>query len=561
MRTFLATAMLSLVTSVSGGADRIKVLIVDGVNSHDWEMTTEATKATLDQTGRFRVDVSTSPRKRAPKEEWDAYRPTFSDYQVVIGNFNNDREEHDDCGPLWSPKTMADFERFVGEGGGFVLIHGADNSWADWPAYNEMIGLGGWGGREAGKSGYLLRLIDGKWQPTSPNKGLSGEHGREREFLVVHDKPSHPILKGLPTEWMHAKDELYSALRGPAKNIEVLAHSFSQYTKEDEPTLFLITYGKGKVFHIPLGHDGPDGGPLHCVGYQTVLARAAEYVATGKVTLGIPDSFPTKEEAVVIAPDKVKWPGRPSLRGEITGSRIAFTKQVEVFGLHIYATNTTADDKLLHAANVLAEYIDNDEDGVPDNPKIMKALIAGRGAIVMRKAERERTTGPRPRGQGLYDEETIPNARAQGRFDASLEEILHMVTDVGWGGAYPEVFHREPGTAISNALDKARGGRFMKTPEHYPDDAWFTYDDETCDYDCMNSEYIYWVLTSILGAQDYPGRYEQIKREWRLNTRDKVKEGDPAVYAILTNPEYKLPTVLPGGKYKAKSFTIQAHRP
>jgi hypothetical protein len=267
----------------------------------------------------------------------------------------------------------------------------------------------------------------------------------------------------------------------------------------------------------------------------------------------------SSETTVVIAPDKVKWPGRVSPRNETIGSRIEFTKQVEVFGLHIYATNTTGNDKILHAANVLAEYIDNDEDGVPDNPKIMKAMLERKGAIVMRKSERERAAGPRPRGQGLWDEETIPNAKAQGKFDASLEEILHMVTDVGWAGAYPEVFAREPGTEISNALDKSRGGRFEEVPEQYPDGAWFTYYDKTCDYDCMNSEYIYWALTSILGAQDYPGRLEQIDDEWRLNTREKVKKRDPAVYSILTNPEYKLPTVLPDGKYKAKTFTIQKY--
>ena len=89
---------------------------------------------------------------------------------------------------------------------------------------------------------------------TSPNEGPSGEHGRMREFLVIHDQPSHPILKGLPTEWMHATDELYSALRGPVKNVEVLAHSYSLYTEENEPVMMIITYGKGKIFHIPLGH-------------------------------------------------------------------------------------------------------------------------------------------------------------------------------------------------------------------------------------------------------------------------------------------------------------------
>lgn len=239
------------------------------------------------------------------------------------------------------------------------------------------------------------------------------------------------------------------------------------------------------------------------------------------------------------------------------GSR--FSKQVDVFDLRICATNTTSDDKLLHAANVLAEYIDNDEDGRPDNPKIMKALLEGRGAIVMTQTEGEQTTGPRPEGQGLYDEETIPNARARGRFDASLEEILHMVSDVGWGGAYPDVFGRAPGTEISIALDKARGGRFMQVPNRYPDEAWFTYDDQTCDYDCQNSEYIYWALTSILGAQDYPGRLEEIGHEWRLNTREKVRQRDPTVYALLTDPKHSLPSVLPDGRYKARTFTIRKY--
>ena len=109
-------------------------------------------------------------------------------------------------------------------------------------------------------------------------------------------------------------------------------------------------------------------------------------------------------------------------------------------------------------------------------------------------------------------------------------------------------------------MDRARGGRFDEVPKKYPEGAWYSYDDETCDYDCQNSEYIYWALTSILGAQDYPGRLEQIGREWKLNTREKVRKKDPAVYSILTHPKYRLPTVLPDGKYKAKTFTMQPYR-
>ena len=244
-----------------------------------------------------------------------------------------------------------------------------------------------------------------------------------------------------------------------------------------------------------------------------------------------------------------------------------YTKQVEVFGIYVYATNTTSDEKLLHAAAVLAEYIDNDEDGEPDNPKIMEALLDGKAVMVMKKTFGEITTGPHPIPQvqesidislELYDDETVIDAMAQGVFDAAWEEVLHLVTSVGWDGAYPEVFGRTPGTELSNAMDLARGGHFQEIPAEYPEGAWYTYDDETCAYACMGQEYIYWALTSILGAQDFPGRLEQIGNEWKLNTREKVEETDTAVYALMTNPEYMLPTVLPDGNYNGGELTIEA---
>ncbi len=306
-----ATGAASSASAPAAAGDPIRVLIIDGVNNHDWERTTEATRATLEQTGRFVVQVSTSPRQRASREEWEAWRPRFSDYQVVLSNFNDDCEHVGGCESLWSEATKADLETFVREGGGFVSVHAADNHDANWLEYNKMIGMGGWGGRQAGVHGSIMRLLDGEWTATSPDEGISGEHGRRRDFLVVHDQPDHPILAGLPTAWMHAEDELYSSLRGPAENVEVLAHSYSLYTNEDEPILMIITYGEGKIFHVPMGHyndeSEPFGASLHCVGFQTVLARGTEYVATGVVTIGIPDSFPGAEEPVVIIPGDVVW--------------------------------------------------------------------------------------------------------------------------------------------------------------------------------------------------------------------------------------------------------------
>ena len=66
-----------------------------------------------------------------------------------------------------------------------------------------------------------------------------------------------------------------------------------------------------------------------------------------------------------------------------------------------------------------------------------------------------------------------------------------------------------------------------------------------------------WAFTSLLGAQDLPGRLDQIGQEWKLNTRELLKKGDPAVFAILTNPEYNLPTVAPDGKYDGITLEIE----
>lgn len=291
----------------------IPVLIIDGVNNHDWERTTAAVKATLEQTGRFAVDVSTSPDRDAPRADWEAWRPVFSDYAVVVSNFNSDCEREDgNCDPYWPAELRTDFEAFVREGGGFVAVHAADNHAADWVEYNEMIAVGGWGGRRAGVSGSILRKIDGVWTATSPEEGLSGEHGEIREFQVIHDRPDHPILAGLPTEWMHAPDELYASLRGPGANVEVLAHARSLVTGELEPMLMLVTYGEGTVFHIPMGHYNdefePIGASLHCVGFQTALARGTEFVATGEVKIGVPAAFPGSDEPSVVAPEHLEWP-------------------------------------------------------------------------------------------------------------------------------------------------------------------------------------------------------------------------------------------------------------
>ena len=213
----------------------------------------------------------------------------------------------------------------------------------------------------------------------------------------------------------------------------------------------------------------------------------------------------------------------------------------------------------------MAQYLDNDEDGTPDNPTVVDELLEKQAGMLMfsdeNEAENSRiwdTDLPLDRLQELYAEETIISG---SRFDASLEEIFHLITDSGYEGAYPSVFGEFSGSELADLMDNARGGHFdnegtmtedgetyqIAVPSSYPAGAWYTYDDETCTYDCMNTEYIYWAMTSILGAQE--NRCGEISDEWKLCTKEKVMSQDPGIYELLTDSQYFLPTVLPDGTY------------
>src|SRR5215469_293562 len=269
--------------SSAPAAEPLKALIVDGQNNHNWKATTPLLKKHLEDSGLFKVDVATTP----PEGDLSGFKPDFAAYDVVVSNYN---------GSPWPEETKKAFERYMREGGGLVVVHAADNAFPEWPAYNEMIGVGGWGGRNE-KSGPYVRLRDGEFvRDTSPGGG--GSHGTQHAFLVVVRDRKHPITAGLPASWMHASDELYDRLRGPAQNLSVLATAFADKEQngsgEHEPMLMTIEYEKGRVFHTTLGHS-PEA--MHCVGFIVTLQRGAEWAATGKVTQDkIPADFPTPDK-------------------------------------------------------------------------------------------------------------------------------------------------------------------------------------------------------------------------------------------------------------------------
>ena len=241
----------------------------------------------------------------------------------------------------------------------------------------------------------------------------------------------------------------------------------------------------------------------------------------------------------------------------------AALKSVSVFGVPVRATAATPDEKVLHAATVLAEYLDNDEDGVPDDAAVLEEMVKRGAVLIMAHDEAELDASRDLFGdltgaaQALYAYETRPMGSVAGSFDATLEEVLHLISFVGYSNAYPNAFDVSPGSVLADAMDRARGGRFRSVPDAYPVDAWFTYDDESCEYECQVTEYVYWALTSLLGAQAYAGRQDEIGHEWKLNTPQSLRVGDPHVYRLLSDPRYRLPTTLPDGEYAPANFTIE----
>jgi type 1 glutamine amidotransferase len=279
-----SVAAITTLATPLGAVDKIKALLIDGQNNHKWRETTPVLKQILEETGKFSVDVATTPAQNVASS---GFHPDFRAYRVVLSNYN---------GEPWPAAVQADFVEFVRSGGGFVVYHAADNSFPQWAEYNQMIAVGGWGKQV----GPYARFRDGR-VVLEDKPGPAGHHGKRHAFAITVRDPQHPIVKGMPPVWMHAIDELYDSLRGPAKDLTVMATAFSEPstgggTGENEPMLMTISFGKGRIFHTTLGHDLE---AMRCVGFIVTLQRGAEWAATGRVKQKLPKDFPTEKEVSI----------------------------------------------------------------------------------------------------------------------------------------------------------------------------------------------------------------------------------------------------------------------
>lgn len=265
----------------------IKTLLITGQNNHNWQVSHVVLKQILENSGRFDVDFVISPEQG---KDVSGFVLDFSPYQLVVLDYNGDS---------WPEETNRRFLEYVQNGGGVVIYHAADNAFSKWPEFNRICALGGWEGRNE-NSGPYVYWKDGKLVKDS-SAGPGGSHGRQHEYVLNGRDKVHPVVKGLPLKWRHAKDELYDRMRGPGNIRDILYTAYSDKetngSGREEPLVFTVDYGNARIFHTMLGHAGAtteDNIAMQCTGFQVLLLRGAEWAATGKVTQKVPKDFPTE---------------------------------------------------------------------------------------------------------------------------------------------------------------------------------------------------------------------------------------------------------------------------
>ena len=244
------------------------------------------------------------------------------------------------------------------------------------------------------------------------------------------------------------------------------------------------------------------------------------------------------------------YPNNPALE--------CFSKYVNVLDcFKIYAEGSVQDDKVLHAAAIAAELLDNDENGVVDDPALFEILQQENALMPIFSSEWSSCLDnfeQNYNGDGvsaiLFRNEMDPSQPGHWGDDASVEEIIHTINHVGHVALYPEVFGIQANSSImSEAMDIARGGQFFNVPNQYPEEAWYHYDDWTCDYECMAIEYLYWCIVSYMGILDDAQTCNGIANEWEPCTPELFEETDIIMHGVVSNPQNKLPQFAPDGNY------------
>ena len=242
-----------------------------------------------------------------------------------------------------------------------------------------------------------------------------------------------------------------------------------------------------------------------------------------------------------------------------------FDRSIHVLDcFYVLAESGISDVKLLHVASVVADLLDQNADGEADDLPLRDMLAAGEAVMPVLEYEgsdAEEALMEWYEGDGisavLYNGEVNPFQTGVWGEDATVEEVLHTINHVGHVALFPEAFSLEPNSSqLTEAMDVARGGQFLSLPDPYPKDAWYHYNDWTCDYECMAIEYLYWATVTEMGLLNDSEIAEGIADEWELYSPELLAEVDVLVHALITTAAYGIPLQAPDGQYCP---TVLAH--
>lgn len=293
LRLFLVFIMMACLLDSAPKNDKllINVLIVDGFSNHDWKATTQDILSIVAADKQIRCEVSTIPPLHT--DEWGAWLPDFSQYDVVIQNTTDIGVDG-----AWPQPAQSALEDFMSKGGGLYIFHSANNAFPDWDAYNRMIGLG-WRPKNFGPA---IQVIDGQTILIPAGKGGGTGHGPRVDALVTRLN-DHPIHVGLPKQWMAADLEIYRYARGPAENLTVISYARDAKTQMNFPVEWVIQYKAGRVYNSTYGHhwhnqkEMPPG--MRCAAFQTILLRAIYWLSGAMPAAETPSDFPSKTKTSI----------------------------------------------------------------------------------------------------------------------------------------------------------------------------------------------------------------------------------------------------------------------
>ena len=296
---------------------------------------------------------------------------------------------------------------------------------------------------------------------------------------------------------------------------------------------------------------------------NNIIGKCMPYAKDGKVLL---DKYSNNDEAKPTnnifkskeSKDLSSW---ECMRG-------SFDKFVEVYGVYVVGSPGAPMNKVMHTAGVLAQYLDNDENGLPDDPRVASYLSNNNYIVPVWSVSDRENFWENARGSycedniGMaasmyYDEDqwAIGGIQKTGQWDTNLEEVWHVVS-AGWYEVYPKYFGNKE-SMLHEAMDKARGGKFVEVPSKYPKSAWYTYNDKGCSYECQAHEYFYWILMANINALNlsYTDKCSP-NDEWNICNRFDLKKMDILAYELLNNYDFIFPTKIPNGEYKPNIINV-----